>query len=107
MLPPRRSKRAPYGAAKGARSSSPTFISNQEHYKHCNASSAMSSLAQAEWPSQPIPEQVKELLAKFYACVDSPLDPNSDLVLADKVFHTNGTLQFNKRHVRGTDEIAH
>nr|OQO08220.1 hypothetical protein B0A51_18176 [Rachicladosporium sp. CCFEE 5018] len=66
----------------------------------------MSSLAQAAWPSQPIPEQVKELLAKFYACVDSPLELNSNVVLADQVFHSNGSLQFNKRHVRGRDKIA-
>ncbi|KAK6434552.1 hypothetical protein LTR95_009263 [Oleoguttula sp. CCFEE 5521] len=67
----------------------------------------MGSLAQALWPPQPVPESVKALLAKFYTCVDSLHDPNSNTILADEVFHPDGVFQINKRVIRGRHEIAH
>nr|OQO31936.1 hypothetical protein B0A51_00276 [Rachicladosporium sp. CCFEE 5018] len=67
----------------------------------------MPSLTTAAWPFQPIPEPVKALLAKFYACVDAPQDPNSNSILANEVFHPDATFQINKRIIRGREEIAH
>ncbi|KAK6436239.1 hypothetical protein LTR95_007567 [Oleoguttula sp. CCFEE 5521] len=67
----------------------------------------MAALAQAAWPSQHIPEPVKTLIVKFYVCVDAPLDPDSNAVLANDVFHPDASFQINKRVIRGRNEIAH
>ncbi|KAK0111163.1 hypothetical protein ONS95_001540 [Cadophora gregata] len=63
------------------------------------------SLSIAQWPSQPIPEPVKDLISKFYACVDAPQDPNANTVLANEVFLPNGTFTINQRVVQGKEQI--
>lgn len=64
------------------------------------------SLDSATWPERPIPEAVKDLLKKFYACVDSPQDPNANVVLADEVFHSDATFTINNRVIEGRDAIV-
>ncbi|PVH75243.1 hypothetical protein DL98DRAFT_593372 [Cadophora sp. DSE1049] len=63
------------------------------------------SLSNAQWPSQPLPEPVKNLIAKFYACVDAPQDPNANFVLATEVFVPIGTFTINQRVIQGRKEI--
>ena len=56
----------------------------------------------AEWPSTPVAESVKKLIARFYELVDST-DPESSEKLANTVFVEDGKFVINKREMVGRD----
>lgn len=57
---------------------------------------------EAEWPTQPIPEPVKDIIARFYALVDSS-EPDCSSELANNVFTPDGEFVVNKRAMRGAE----
>lgn len=59
-------------------------------------------MEEAEWPSQPIPEPVKRLVARFYSLVDSTAS-NAGQELADTVFTRDGEFVVNKRSMKGSE----
>ncbi|KAK4549646.1 hypothetical protein LTR36_004947 [Oleoguttula mirabilis] len=62
-------------------------------------------MEEAEWPSQPVPEAIKELIARFYSLVDSS-DPSCCEGLANTVFTQDGEFLVNKRSMKGAEQIA-
>ncbi|EMC97469.1 hypothetical protein BAUCODRAFT_453290 [Baudoinia panamericana UAMH 10762] len=55
-----------------------------------------------EWPSQPIPQQIKNLIARFYKLVDTSTHDTSR-ELADTVFTEDSTFTVNRRVMAGRD----
>jgi hypothetical protein len=56
-----------------------------------------------EWPTHvPIPQPVKDIIARFYLLVDSN-DPQDAQELADEVFTPDGRFVVNKRVLKGPE----
>ena len=59
---------------------------------------------EVEWPSQPVPQTVKDLVARFYTLVDSD-EPCCGRELADTVFAEDGEFVVNKRSMKGHERM--
>jgi len=55
---------------------------------------------EVEWPSQPIPQPVKDIIARFYSLLDSP-DPSSSYGLTTTVLTPDAIFIINKRELKG------
>ncbi|TKA27157.1 hypothetical protein B0A50_04494 [Salinomyces thailandicus] len=59
----------------------------------------------AAWPSQTVPDPIKDLVAHFYSIVDSE-GTNTGVKLAEDIFTDDGELIINKRNWVGSDSIS-
>lgn len=60
----------------------------------------------AAWPSQTVPDPIKDLVAHFYSIVDSE-GTNTGVKLAEDIFTDDGELIINKRNWVGSDSTSH
>lgn len=65
----------------------------------------MSATANTEWPSTPVPQPVKDLLAKFFDIGDTKSEEAGQR-LGNEVFAPDGRIVVNKRSINGAAGIV-